>query len=336
MCYPQKAMQNNTRHIAPIELITKYLARESGAGERELVENWIKASDENKKEFEAIENLWLASNTAIEQPEINVEAEWRRMENTLGFAKKKQLNFQTILRVAAAIFVISSLAAIGLRQSMLVKEKSGASQLSSLVLPDGSTISLNANSKISYSKNFGKTTRELTLEGEAFFEVAHDKTKPFIVIAHNSRIEVLGTQFNVKAYKNQTEVKVSVTEGTVKFSDRKKQAKSAILKAGESATYNKTNQKIILKPAVNVNDMAWKSRKMYFEHTPLHEVASVLENTYQVEIEVSETVRECSITVSFEDSDLASVLSVLKSTLSLRVRVDNDKIFLSGQGCQNP
>lgn len=82
--------------------------------------------------------------------------------------------------------------------------------------------------------------------------------------------------------------------------------------------------------------MAWKSRQMYFEHTPLHEVASVLENTYQVEIEVSETVRECSITVSFEDSDLASVLSVLKSTLSLRVRVDNDKIFLSGQGCQNP
>ncbi len=329
-------MQNNTRHIAPIELITKYLAQESNAEERAMAESWIQASDENKKEFESIQHLWLASNTAIQQPEINLEAEWKRMENTLGFAKNKQISLQTILRVAAAILIISSLAAIGLKQSMMVKEKSGASQLSSLVLPDGSTISLNANTKISYSKNFGKTAREIKLEGEAYFEVAHDKSKPFIVIARDSRIEVLGTQFNVKAYKNQSEIKLSVTEGTVKFSDRKQQAKTAILKAGESATYIKANQEISLVSAVIKNDIAWKSRQLYFEHTPLHEVASVLENTYQVKIEVSESVKNCSISVSFDNSDLASVLSVLKSTLALSVRVDNDKIFLSGQGCQKP
>jgi transmembrane sensor len=326
-------MKNEQKNIVIIELLTKFFAQEATAEECDAVLEWKNSALENKSEFDAIEKLWNASGLVAQKESIDINGEWNHIKAIIAPVKSKIITLRRFVQIAAAIVVITGLSIIGIKQNQIITQSSTESQLSFIELPDGSVISLNANSKISYSKDFGKTNREITLKGEGYFEVAKNPELPFIIKAREAQIKVVGTKFNVKAYKNQSGIKVTVTEGRVQLSERKQATKKTILQAGETGTYDRKVQTIRKEAVVDNNDMAWKTLKMQFNNTTLGEVAKIISNTYHIDIVVSQKVNNCAITVEFENEDLASVLKVLKSTLDLSIQKDGNKLIISGDGC---
>jgi len=202
----------------------------------------------------------------------------------------------------------------------------------SLQLPDGTAITMNAGSKITYKKGFGTTHRNLTLKGEAFFEVKKEKV-PFIITANEASVRVTGTSFNVKAYEDRSYIKVTVTEGTVRLYETGQQQKEAVLLAGETGIYDKSIKTVSKLAASDLNDLSWKTRVMDFRNTPLSEVAEVLSDTYHVTFKIEPALKNCTVTVIFENRDLGSVIEVLKSTLELTILQKDNLISITGKGC---
>jgi transmembrane sensor len=324
-------MEKNSKHIDPVELLPKYFAGEATIDEQKTVDEWRAVNPEYRKEFGAFAKLWNISGPVAGLGDIDIDAEWARMEKQI--APAKTTNLRRVLRVAAAVLILASLSFLGIKYLSVETQKSSIAELKEVTLPDGSVVSLNANSKISYKKGFGKTHRNISLTGEAYFEVAKNAKIPFIISANQASIKVVGTKFNVKAYKNKPEVKVMVTEGIVKVYETKQPEKEVTLVAGESATFNKQENVIRKAPTLNLNDIAWKTQVINLNNTPLSEVAEILNNTYHVDIEIDPVVRDCPITVDFTKQEFPSVLEVLRKTLNLTIKVDGKHVKISGGGC---
>lgn len=324
-------MTEENKHIVPIELITRVLAGEANPREQEGLRSWLTQSADNQKEFDGIKKLWDTTPNAHQQ--INIDAEWSRMESTIAPAKGKVVSLNRILQIAAAIIILLAGAFLLRTQLTTTTIKTAHAETKKIVLSDGSTVNLNAGSKLSYGKSFGEEKRAVQLTGEGFFNITSNKEIPFVVLAQGTSIEVVGTQFNVRAYKNIPEVKVTVVEGKVAFTEKAEPAKKVLLAAGETGTFSKDKKILKKKPVVDVNDMAWKTYSLSFTKSSLTTVVDVLENTYHVKFRVANKVKDCTITVNFEDKDLKSVLKVLQSTLGLRYKQEGDVIIIDGDGC---
>jgi ferric-dicitrate binding protein FerR (iron transport regulator) len=200
-------------------------------------------------------------------------------------------------------------------------------------LPDGSEITLNKNSSLTYAPTFGETTRKVTLVGEAFFEVKRNPQKPFIVSINQTEIEVLGTSFNVQGYEILNAVEVVVATGVVKFSapERKQEV---MLHAGEKGVYSMITQHMGSQVNDDINFLSWSTQKIIFEETDLHTVIKTLNKTYQSNIIVSTEISpSCVVTVSFDHQTLEAVLNVLKTTLNLTYKITGNRIEIVSAGC---
>ncbi|MBI9067660.1 MAG: FecR domain-containing protein [Salinivirgaceae bacterium] len=327
-------MDTENKHIVPIELITRFLANEASVNERTQVEDWRSAASENEKEFQSIRKLWNVSATLGKKEEIDIDKEWQIMDKAITPAKGRVISLARVIQIAASLLILVTLSFLVIQQSKTISQKTAVAEVTQVTLPDGSIINLNANSKITYGKDFGTANREITLKGEGFFEVVSNKNMPFIISAQGATIQVLGTQFNVKAYKNQEEVKVTVIEGVVELSEAKQPTKKTVLLAGETGIYMKKKKAIKKKPSNDLNDISWKTKYLSFENTPLNQVIDILNNTYHKDFVVDNKVKDCKVTVAFRDKDLASVLKVLKSTLELHITLNNQVFYITGEGCQ--
>jgi ferric-dicitrate binding protein FerR (iron transport regulator) len=155
-------------------------------------------------------------------------------------------------------------------------ETSDAKQ--TISLPDGSSVTLNKNSQITYRSDFGKHDRNIALKGEAFFDVERDTLKPFVIAVNKATIEVLGTSFNVRAYDHLAEVEVIVKTGVVKLSvpDRKTEVK---LNAGQKGIYEKENQALHSGVNEDINFLSWNTQKIIFMESDLRTVIETLNKT---------------------------------------------------------
>ncbi len=329
-------MNDETENIAPIEHLTKYFANEASKEEIGQVEKWRDESIENLTEFNAIKKLWDITDMSGGKELIDIDREWKKIETSISPSAIRKLSIKRYLAIAASVVLLAILAFLGTSKINTTVDKTEIAQVKEFHLPDGTIINLNANSKISYQKGFGIKHRNIKLTGEAFFQVSSNKEIPFIISANGSSIEVVGTQFNVKAYKNQENVKVTVSEGVVKISDIREPQKHILVHAGETGKFNRENKKIEKTESININDVAWKTKIINFDNTSMEEVARVLSNTYHINIEVSAPVKPCTITVSFNDKNITEILNIIKPTISLNIKIIDDKIIISGPGCSSP
>jgi transmembrane sensor len=329
-------MNNETENIAPIEYLTKYFAREASEEEIRQVEKWRDESIENLTEFNAIKKLWDITDIPSGKEPIDIDLEWKKIRPIVSPTVIRKLTARRYMAIAASVMLLAILTFLGISEVNTTVYKTEIAQVKEFHLPDGSIINLNANSKISYRKGFGNAHRNIKLTGEAFFNVSSNKELPFIISTNGSTIEVVGTQFNVKAYKDQENVKVTVSEGVVKISDMKEPQKHILVHAGETGKFDRENRKIEKTEAININDVAWKTRIIHFDNTSMDEVARVLSNTYHINIEVSAPIKPCTITVSFNNKNITDILNVIKSTIDLNIKIINDKIIISGPGCSSP
>ena len=201
-------------------------------------------------------------------------------------------------------------------------------------LPDGTLVTLNAFASISYSEDFGNGMREVELNGEGYFDVAHDSIQPFIISKGDVRVEVLGTSFYINTMKNGDNVEVVLVEGSLSLYFEGVHGERKTIIPGEKAELFQANQRIMVSQNDDPNFLAWKTRRMIFLDDRLDFIVNTLNKIYQAEISLaSEDLAACRLTASFNQQSLESVLSVIQTTLDLSSETSSSEIILFGQGC---
>jgi transmembrane sensor len=223
-------------------------------------------------------------------------------------------------------------------------------------LPDGTSVWLNSSSKLTYeNKNFGATIREVSLVGEAYFDVVKNPSKPFIIHTSKMDIKVLGTAFNVKSYPADKTTETSLIRGSVEVTLNDRQEK-IMLKPSEKLIFNtlqnksekistlKENLKISEKeiPIIELSHLtiypidnsivetAWMENKLVFRNESLEDIALKMERWYGVSIVISnENLKKELITGSFEKETIYQALKALQFTNKFTYITKNDKIFIS-------
>ncbi|MEO6136350.1 MAG: FecR family protein [Ginsengibacter sp.] len=194
-----------------------------------------------------------------------------------------------------------------------------------LILTDGTKVWLNAASSLRFPANFVGKERQVELVGEAYFEVAHHAEKPFIVKLPNMEVEVLGTHFNINSYEDESTIKATLLEGSIKINQ---QGGSNFLKPGQQAEVNKTGDIKIIKKVDIESVIAWKNEKFQFDRADIKTIMRQIERWYDVDVEY-----EANISTHFGGSisrnvNLSQVLNIMQQTQKVKFKVEGQKVIV--------
>ena len=318
-------------------LIAKYLSDEMSETERLDFEKQLVEDKSLRDALEQCLILWHKTTTTttskIRKPSyVGIPA----IKDTTVV---KQSVSYAFLKIAATLLIIL---AAGYLLSDRIGTSAGLNELVTGVemkefqLRDGSVIKLNANSKITYDNDFGVSHRNIKLTGGANFDVAKNQYLPFVISTVHSRIEVLGTSFDVHAYPGKT-VELNVAKGQVKFSSATVKNKEKILKAGERAVLSERGTKMQSQKVENQNYAAWWTRKLIFEEAPFREVVKNLENTYWVKIDFSKALADCKLSAIYHNESLEAIIRKIVATYPqsaiTMVKLKENHIKLEGKAC---
>jgi len=330
------------------ELITRSLAGETTTEEEKNLSAWIALAEKNKVHYEKLKKAFMLGDSYYKkekqpEPVLDIDQEWNHFLKQIDANPKD--NVRTLhhpiktssvwMRVAAALllvvvsgFIINYF--ISSNKTTVIETADATQQIT---LPDGSQVTLNKNSQLSYTTDFGKETRSVSLKGEAFFDVARDPQKRFVISANEATVEVLGTSFNVQAYDSEKQLEVVVATGIVKLSvPNVKQ--EVTLQAGDRGVYARTEKQLTQITNTDINFMAWKTRKLMFMETDLYTVIETINHAYQTNITIAANVpATCLVTVTFDQQSLEAILNVLKTTLNLTYKTENGTIIITDAGC---
>lgn len=244
---------------------------------------------------------------------------------------------KSVLRVAAAFVPFLLLLGTGLffASRMQLFEDVTCSELyvpkgetARLFFQDGTEVWINADTRIQYPKKFGWKTRDVYLEGEAYFQVASDRKKPFVVHAADTEVRVTGTSFNVNAYRDADKIGVVLNEGAVSF--RAPRIDHPIL-PGQQLEYDKKSGRTVLKKLMYPSNISsWKDDFVFFYDTPLAEVLKVLERKYNVHFTVeSDAALTYTYTLKTKQTAIEAVLLELQKITPVRFHLHEDHISVT-------
>jgi len=265
---------------------------------------------------------------------------WDRIEEKKKADKRKGLliRIRRFRAVAASVLIIVSLTLAGylLNDSYLIQQNnvliSGVSgTISTAVLPDSSIVYLNANSEIRYNLKTWSKQREVYLNGEVFFEVTHDKTKPFVVHSSRYDIEVLGTRFNVKDYQDESEVVTTLNEGKVRISktDECGEFKPVILEPDEQLIFDRRNCSYHIEKVNSELESAWKDNKLILQNSNFGELVIKLERKYGVKIEVLDSeLFHYHYDGTIINETIDEVLAIIALTMPIDYSIMDEKISI--------
>ena len=265
-----------------------------------------------------------------------------QMEEERSYSKRFPL-LVPMLRVAAAVTILFSVWFIWRYSQpaefldeatpVLISKSTGDAQRLHVRLEDGTRIWLNVNSRIQYPQHFKGDKRQVILEGEAFFKVAEDAQKPFIVKSGELTTKVLGTSFNISAYAGRNP-EVAVLTGKVSVGAGIRGETLALL-PHQMVVYHKTTQKLEMESFEN-EDLytSWFTKDLKFDHEKLGTVIKILNKKYNTDIKVSNArLNHCLLKARFSNESLEKVLEVIGTATNSKVIMENDKIIIEGKGC---
>lgn len=194
-------------------------------------------------------------------------------------------------------------------------------------LPDGSMGHLNGGSKLKYPVNFSGN-RNLSLIGEAYFEVAKDKKHPFTVQTKYADVQVFGTKFDVCAYEGDQEVFTTLEEGSVKVFNKTEKT-SAMLNPGEQNVINTSNGKMQNIPVKTNHYTSWKDEMLRFDNSPFDEVIKKMERWYGVKINLDKSLKYSeNYTFTVRTESLKELLELLSITTPMSYKIYNDTVMI--------
>ena len=316
------------------DLLVKYLTGEVHESEYAEVEEWLQASEENKNYYEHFVVIWEESLrlSAKSSPDENIA--WQKFQKHVqqeSREKKPSVPLTNMLfRVAAALILFAGLGWIVYQMSSSNMQPittiniAAKDEVVTDTLPDGSLITANKNSTFSYPSQFTGDTREVFLKGEAFFNVAPNKEKPFIIHVNDIAVKVVGTSFNIRSVNGKTEVIVET--GIVEVMRKKQRVQL------------KPKQKVIVKAADSVfvkdsvNDQLYnyyRKKEFICNNTPLYRLVETLNEAYNANVVIeNNNIRNLPITTIFKEEPLDNVLTVISETLDIKVEKQQNVVIL--------
>lgn len=362
-------------------LIIRYLQEEIDPGELKALEAWLSRSAGNRAFFFQLKNLYDTRRRPAPATEAEKEAIWQRMRRRMerescreerplaGIGRKPSLRrilllgsgrlyratlFLKYVAVAVLLFSLGwGLRGYKRQPAMPLTAKSGlsafhqirvekGSRANTLVLADGSKVVLNAGTTFKYPAGFAQACdREVYLDGEAYFEIARDTSRPFRVRLKGQTITVLGTRFNVEAYAGQACNVTTLLSGSISletFDDEGKALGRALLQPNERACSDTRTGTIKLEKVDPTLSNAWIHGEYKFKDEPLASIIRKLEKAYDVTIFLDdETLKKIRYTGTFSyDQAIGEVLRIINYEKRFVFKQTGKNIILSKRSMSNP
>jgi len=320
-----------------ISLIFKELKGETSTEESQQLDRWINDNPENQKIYTELWSAFALSSPDIDPFNPDKEAAWSKIMKKIVRSSKSNSWITQFSRIAAAAVLFFL---IGIAAEYMWTEKFQTnfnSQYSTVVvpegqksmvfLPDSSSVWLNSGSSLKYKTSFNSKIREVELEGEAFFEVRKDKSKMFKVTAGSVNVEVYGTSFDVKNYKEEKKLEVTVESGNVGVI--RDGVRVAELVKGKQVSINEETNTMLLSDA-NVDVVkAWKNNELIFDGTSFEEVIRYLERWYGVKITIEEKMKKRhNYTFKIKTESLTELLKLLQVITPLQYKIDGKNVTI--------
>jgi transmembrane sensor len=284
-----------------------------------------------------------AAQVITEIESVDSRKAYLQIQDRIQRGAKYKLLINFLVRAAAVLFIplLIATATLLYRLSYLNPEQKFAMQeittpsgvRTHLMLPDGSSVSLNAESTIKFRVPFDQTTREVSLAGEAFFEVRKNSKVPFVVKSGNVNVTVLGTRFNCKAYGDENSVAVVLAEGNVSLNTNGgKTGEAIIMKPGDRVVFDKSSNQTVLTNGNIEKYIDWHNGKLVFDETPMPEVATQIGRWFGVEITVDDPqIKNYKLTTTFENESLHQILELIKLSSPIEIKYVSATINKSNQ-----
>ena len=289
-------------------------------------------NEEDKEDFnEDAREIWEKL-----QPVVRGE----RQVNGLSMTKRES-NFKFFFKVAASIILVSALSfwyfqaddseVIAIQEVEIIKKVNPKGRRSTITLKDGSTVTLNSESSLIYASDFGESMREVTLIGEAFFEVTENPHKPFIVKSGNITTTALGTSFNISNFPEDEKITVSLATGKVRVEKVNQSSdvghKQHLLIPGEQIRYSVDAKKFEKLRSEDDGEYLWKDGIISFKQASLDDIIQKLERWYGVTIELSnQTNSVVNYDGIFSNQSLSNVLKAMSFSLNFKYAIDQETI----------
>jgi len=360
-----------------VNLIPDYLKGELSTDEiRELI-SWIKEDSANKRYFDEYCEIWITAKAALKNPGYNFhEGFWKfkqkiKNHEELSDSISKTNLFKTLTRYAAIFIIAFSLGGLLFYYISRNQIKSPGQSFSELVVPmgsraqftlsDGTMAILNAGSRLKFDNRFGIDERVVRLEGEGYFKVAKDTSRPFIVKTSHLNVMALGTAFNVKAYSDDKTIETTLVEGSVKIEGTNENIRTEVLvlKPNQKLTFYKEDSTIVdetASPKVNTKTdkkslpvqksltiprlirenvdvepvISWKENRWIFEKERLSQIAVELERKFDIQIHFdSERLKTFRFTGIIIAEPIEQVLEVMSLSAPINFKLKGRVVTLS-------
>jgi transmembrane sensor len=335
------------------DLLGRKMAGEGTAFEQEELESIL----QNHPELQPFYNQLLTYSP--DEPDVDIETAWVAHRDNLMYPAENTVTMRRgffikstmvkVLVAASAVLVLGLTWLLAKRnkpenKQIVVTTGANKDARSVMTLPDGSVVRLNAKSKVSYAEGFANK-REVYLEGEAYFEVAHNDKIPFIVHTGEADIKVLGTRFNVRNYANEHRMEAALLTGSIELTLRTDTQQKILLKPsdkiivkknadGDAAVMASTIDNKVERTSIKMQDSvivetSWLNDKMAFYDKPFAEIALDLERKFDIHIEFkNEAVSRYVYTGVFDEVDAEDILKVLQMIKPFQYTNTNNQITI--------
>lgn len=348
-------------------IIVRFLLDEASEEDIQLLEYWISLNEENKDYFEQIRNTWDSIELQKELDDSKIRNDYNHVLDQIDINNTSQsftiygyLNNWVVK--GAAVFLL------GIAFSYMLLNKSVSSQdntfnvietprgsKATVLLPDGSTVLLNADSKLTYPQKISQKKREVTLEGEAFFEIEKDEDRQFLVKTNDITVKVFGTSFNVKSYPEENTTETTLVEGSISiyknsangkmlgtelkmepnqrmilYKDLEKSTpKESIPKKAKNVPIRKA--KLVLSKSVDTERfISWKDGHLKIDSEPMNILAVTLERRYDVKVHfMDEEIKQFRFTGTFKNETIEQVMEAIKLASAVDYSIDERNIWIS-------
>ena len=319
------------------ELLIRFLTRICTQEELLEVEKWISTDQANANWLFEMERVWSLKEELHYSDRKKIEAAYRRFVRAISWTRQKQSVIRQLhrgwMKYAAAIAVVFLLAA-NLYQAFRNKtsdeiadhtiEVPVGQRVANITLADGTKVWLNSGTTLKYPGVFTGSRREISIEGEGFFDVAHDHEKPFVVHAGEYDILAIGTQFNVEAYPESNDFSVSLLEGAVRVSSATDASQTITLQPNTTARLH--DGRLVAEAITDLDHYRWRNGLISFNNMPFTTLMEKLEKWYGVKIVVENNhVENYALTGKFRQADgIDHVLRVLQYNFSFLYEWDDE------------
>lgn len=322
------------------ELIRRCLSDEATSEEKELVDQWLeRRADRNPysalslDERESVRTKMLAGIAA------KISPDYAKPERDLRPARRRVATYwaaaASVALLAVCAFMIWRPVPVDSENPIsMVRAISTEGEVRKVMLSDSSIVWLKGNSSIVYPEKFHGAERNVTLTGEALFEVSKDPGHPFVIECGSLTARVLGTSFNIRT--NKDDIEVLVLTGKVGLSSRGNNP-GLIVHPNQKAVYKESqNQMAVIeaREREKMEKIAKTEYNMRFHATRMEEIIQKIELKFNVQVSVSDPrLNNCTITADFTDQSLVKTLSMICQTLQIEYAIDDQQVTLSGPGC---